>query len=124
LFAALAGGGSLDGVEVLAPDTVQELRTPRGEVRDTVMTEPMPFFLRRMLPKGRVAYGLMPMTKALRKLQPAPPESCFWSAGFGGQFVLGDSESKLSFASTCTDFTPGLDVVMQKTAMSTLYTCL
>jgi CubicO group peptidase (beta-lactamase class C family) len=124
LFAALAGGGSLSGVQVLAPTTVQELRTPREEVRDTVMSEPLPFFLRPMLPKVRVAYGLMPMTKALRKLQPGPAESSFWSAGFGGQFVLGDSDSTLSFASTCTDFTPGLDVAMQKSAMTALYDCL
>lgn len=124
LFAALAGGGSLDGVEVLAPATVQELRVARAEVRDTVMSEPLPFFLRPMLPKGRVAYGLMPMTKALSKLQNGPSASSFWSAGFGGQFVVGDSESKLSFASTCTDFTPGLDVAMQKSAMSALYTCI
>jgi CubicO group peptidase (beta-lactamase class C family) len=124
LFAALAGGGSLDGVEVLAPATVQELRTTRAEVRDTVMSEPLPFFLRPMLPKGRVAYGLMPMSKALLKLQSGAAASSFWSAGFGGQFVIGDSESNVSFASTCTDFTPGLDVAMQKSAMSSLYACL
>ncbi|HEY2214442.1 MAG TPA: serine hydrolase domain-containing protein [Acidimicrobiales bacterium] len=124
LFAALANEGSLDGVEVLAPATVQELRTPRAEVRDTIMTEPLPFFLRPLLPKGRVAYGLMPIGKALLKLQPGPAASSFMSAGFGGQFVIGDSESKVSFASTCTDFTPGLDVAMQKSALNSLYGCL
>jgi CubicO group peptidase (beta-lactamase class C family) len=124
LFAALAAGGTLDGAEVLKPETVLELRKFRAEVRDTVMMEPLPLLLRRLIPTARVAYGLMPMTKAMSKIQPGPDASSFWSGGFGGQIAMGDPERKVSFASTCTDFTPGLDQTMLRCAVPALYSSL
>jgi CubicO group peptidase (beta-lactamase class C family) len=124
LFAALAAGGTLDGVEVLKADTVQELRKVRADGRDVVTTEPLPRLLRRIVPNARIAYGLMPMTKALGKIRPGPTASSFWSGGFGGQIAIGDSEAGVSFASTCTDFTPGLDQRMLRSALPALYSCL
>ncbi len=42
LFGALAAGGTLDGVEVLSANTVQELRKVRAEGRDAIMMETLP----------------------------------------------------------------------------------
>jgi CubicO group peptidase (beta-lactamase class C family) len=124
LFAALAAGGTLDGIEVLSANTVLELRKVRAEDRDVVTTEPLPRLLRRIVPTARIAYGLMPMTKAIGKIQPGPASSSFWSGGFGGQIAMGDPDAGVSFASTCTDFTPGLDQRMLRAALPALYSSL
>jgi hypothetical protein len=42
-------------------------------------------------------------------------------AGFGGQVVLGDPKFNVSFSSTCTDFTPGLESSMQRAVLPALY---
>ena len=44
--------------------------------------------------------------------------------GFGGPFVMGDSDAPVSLASLFTDFTPGIDADLQWPALATLYASL
>lgn len=124
LFAALAGGGELDGVRILEPRTVDAMRQVRGRVANAVMGDSMPGFMRPLLPKAAATYGLFPNRKALGRFQLGPNPESFASMGFGGQFVMGDPGAKVSLASLLTDFTPGVDAALQRPAISALYACL
>ena len=113
LFAALAGGGSLGGTTVLAPESVNLMHKVQCSVGDEVMASGMPLALRLLAPRSRPAsYGLMANTKIRGKWALGPNPEAFASAGFGGQVVMGDPVANISLASTCTDFTPGLDKIV------------
>lgn len=111
LFAALAGGGELDGVRILKPATIAVMREVRGQVADSVMSEPLPVFLKPLLPKVKTTYGLYPNSKRQRRFQLGP-------------LVMGDPDAQLSLASVVTDFTPGVDAALQQPALAALYQCL
>lgn len=110
LYAALAAGGSLDGVTVLQPESVELMHKVQCSMADEVMAKGMPFALRLAAPRARFGtYGLAANTRFRGKWALGPHPEAFASGGFGGQFVMGDPVANVSLASTCTDFTPGLD---------------
>jgi CubicO group peptidase (beta-lactamase class C family) len=124
LFAALANGGELDGVRILERKTIDVMRQQHGLVVDAVMGEPMPAFLKPLLPKVPTTYGLFPNRKVMGKLALGPNPASFASMGFGGQLVMGDPDAQMSFASALTDFTLGVDAALQRPALAALYACL
>jgi CubicO group peptidase (beta-lactamase class C family) len=124
LFACLAAGGELDGVRVLAPETIRAMAQRRGMVRDSVMREALPWFARSMVKPAPSSYGLVPNTKLRGRFIAGPHPEAFWSAGFGGQLVTGDPVSGLSFGSVFSDFTPGLDKALQQPVLDELYRLL
>lgn len=110
LFACLAAGGTLDGVTILEPATVEQLRKTRAMVVDTVLGAALPWPLRRLLIKPVAAtYGLYPNPKQRRRLRLGPNPATFFSAGYGGQLVMADPDAQISMASICSDYTSGLD---------------
>lgn len=124
LFAALAGGGAIDGVRILEPGTVDLMRQVRGHIAESVMGELFPAPIRPLLPKAATTYGLFPNRKVKGGLQLGLNPASFASMGFGGQLAIGDPDARVSFACVLTDFTPGVDVAVQQPALAALYTCL
>ncbi|MCU1596016.1 MAG: beta-lactamase [Frankiales bacterium] len=112
LFAALAAGGTLGGVRVLEPSTVDLMHEVQVRVRDVVMGEALPAFARRLAPTAAAAYGFVPNVESKGKRPLGPNPEAFACGGFGGQVVMADPVEQISLASTCTDFTPGLDKVV------------
>jgi CubicO group peptidase (beta-lactamase class C family) len=113
LFAALAADGELDGVRVLQPTSVELMHEVQLRVKDVVMGGALPALLRAVaLPKAAAAYGLMPNAGARSRKVLGPSPRAFACGGFGGQLVMGDPDAGISLASTCTDFTPGLDAIV------------
>jgi CubicO group peptidase (beta-lactamase class C family) len=124
LFAALAGGGELDGVRILERETVDVMRQVRGQVADSVMGELVPAPIRPLLPKVPKTYGLFPNRKVKGRRYLGPNPASFASMGFGGQIAMGDPDARVSFACALTDFTPGVDAAIQQPALAALYACL
>ncbi len=124
LFACLAAGGSLDGTTLLQPESVEQLSRTRHTIRDTVAASALPPLLRRLAVRPTaVSYGLAPNPRRKRTLAFGPNPRTFFSAGFGGQLVVGDPDAGLSFASIRTDYTPGLDRLQAK-VLTSLYAAL
>jgi CubicO group peptidase (beta-lactamase class C family) len=113
LFAALAAGGSLDGVRVLQPASVALMHDVQVRVTDVVMAQALPALIRRFAtPKAAATYGLVPNVQSKGRRALGPNTEVFACGGFGGQLVLADPVAQISLASTCTDFTPGLDKII------------
>lgn len=124
LFAALAAGGTLDGVTVLSPESVELMHKPQMQVKDFVMANAMPLPLRLLAaPVASACYGLGANTRIKGKQPMGPNAEAFASGGFGGQVVMADPITNVSLASTKTDFTPGLDKLV-KSVRETLYTLI
>ncbi|MDP9164471.1 MAG: beta-lactamase family protein [Actinomycetota bacterium] len=112
LFAALAAGGSLEGVRVLRPESVALMHQAQVRITDVVSAGALPAAVRWAAPKATAAYGCMPNVKPKGRSVLGPNPETFACGGFGGQLVLADPVAQISLASTCTDFTPGLDKVI------------
>lgn len=80
----IANGGIIDGVRLLAPDTVELILDPQSEGTDLVLGVHTRFGLGYGLPSPSVPYL---------------PEGalCFWT-GFGGSIVVIDTDHRLTFA--------------------------
>lgn len=84
IHAALACGGTLDGVRLLSPDTVESILTERSHTTDRVLRVPMRYGL---------GFGLMSDTIPLSP----NPRSFFWG-GWGGSLAVIDLDTGLSVA--------------------------
>lgn len=109
LFAAFGAGGTLDGVELLRPETLLQMREVQSRATDTVMSALLPWPVAKLLGPQPITLGFAANRKRGRRWLFGPNERSFGSAGFGGQIVIADPDAGLSIASVCTDFTPGLD---------------
>ena len=83
LYGALARGGSLDGVHVLAPATIDQASSEQADGPDALL--PLP---------TRFALGFMLSTPA-EKMGPNP--RAFGHGGFGGSLAFADPEARLGF---------------------------
>lgn len=94
VHAALAEGGSLDGVDLLSPGTIARIFETQIEVPDRVLGVAMRY---------GIGFGLM---NDLIPLSPNP-RSCFWG-GWGGSLAVVDLDSRLSFAYVMNKMASGL----------------
>ncbi|MBS1847673.1 MAG: beta-lactamase family protein, partial [Actinobacteria bacterium] len=84
VHAALACGGTLDGVRLMSPETVESILAERSFTTDRVLGVPMRYGL---------GFGLM---SDMIPLSPNP-RSFFWG-GWGGSITVIDLDSQLSVA--------------------------
>ncbi|WP_280193956.1 serine hydrolase domain-containing protein [Nocardia farcinica] len=80
----VAGGGIVDGVRLLAPETISQIFEPQTDGVDLVLGVHTRFGLGYGLPSPAVPY--IP-----------DGDICFWT-GFGGSIVVVDTERRLTFA--------------------------
>ena len=97
VYAALANGGSLDGVQVLTPETVEAARDERSLGLDRVLPIVSRFGLGFGLPTEEEPIG--------------PNPSAFGHAGAGGSYGMADPESRMSFGYTMNLMHQGLWLV-------------
>ena len=91
LYAALVG--PVDGVRLLAPETVERFRAPQVEGPDLVILMPTRFGL---------GFALPPM------LSPECPEACFGHPGAGGSLAFADPEARIGFGYAMNQMQLGL----------------
>ena len=84
IYAALACGGTLDGVELLSPGAIERARALEIEGRDVVSGS-----------DGRIALGYMLPDRAFPF---SPNPRAFGHPGMGGAIGFADPEARLSFA--------------------------
>lgn len=121
LFACLANGGTLDGVTILQPETITLMRSPQAMVKDVVMGSVMPWIVRAASKPIPAAYGFMINHPKRGKYPLGPSPDAFATAGYGGQLAVADPTKNFSFASVCTDFTPGIDKAIQQPILTALH---
>jgi len=85
LMAALANGGSLDGYQVLAPESVERMRKEQHHMREVVMQRPY-----------HQASGVLLNSPPISFQGPNP--RAFGHHGVGGSIGIADPENRLSFA--------------------------
>jgi CubicO group peptidase (beta-lactamase class C family) len=83
LYGALANGGALDGVPVLAPDTIRRATAEQAFGKDAVIGFPMRWGLGFML-----RHDAMPL---------GPHATTFGHAGAGGSIAFADPEARIGF---------------------------
>jgi CubicO group peptidase (beta-lactamase class C family) len=102
LFALVAGGGELDGVRLLSPETLARFSAPHATTEDVVLGSAMPgpfrVVLRSMLKANRTLafMGNDPANGPAGSLGPSP--RAVGAGGYGGQAVFADPDRRLSFA--------------------------
>lgn len=94
IHAALAGGGTLDGVRLLSAGTVESILDEQSYVKDRVLGVPMRF--------GR-GFGLMSRTVPL-----SPNERAFFWGGWGGSIAVIDLDSETSVAYVMNQMSSGM----------------
>ena len=87
MYAALAGGGSFDGVRLLSKDTLEHATRPQVKGRDHHLFIPMGW---------RLGYHQVFTTRGV-------PKRAFGHFGFGGSGAWADPTRQLSFAMTLND---------------------
>ena len=87
MYAALAGGGTLDGVRLLSPDTLKRVAQHKVRGRDRHLFIPMGW---------RLGYHQVFTTRGV-------PKRAFGHFGFGGSGAWADPSRQLSFAMTLND---------------------
>lgn len=94
-YAALERGGSLDGVTLLKPDTLEQATTVQNKRPDLALIVPIHWRL------GYMGGG--------SEWSPAGPHrEAFGHAGLGGSVAIADPKAELSFALTLDTMTPNL----------------
>ena len=91
VYASLVG--PVDGVRLLAPETVARFRAPQVEGPDLVILMPTRFGL---------GFALPPM------LSPDAPERCFGHPGAGGSLAFADPDSRIGFGYAMNQMQLGL----------------
>lgn len=95
-------GGEIDGIRLLAPDTIERILEPRVDGMDLVLNVPTRFGLGWALP----GTGAMPSVRADR--------ACYWG-GLGGSVVVNDLDRRLTVAYTMNrmlfEHAPGLQQI-------------
>lgn len=94
VHAALANGGTVDGVELLSPEGVDRIFAEQADGTDLVLGVPM---------RMGTGFGLM---SDLIPLSPNP-RSCFWG-GWGGSICVVDVDAQLSVAYVMNKMAGGL----------------
>jgi len=94
VHALLANGGTLDGVSLLSPGTVERIFDEQIHVTDQVLRVPMRY---------GIGFGLM---TELIPLSPNP-RSCFWG-GWGGSIAVIDCDTRTTVAYVMNKMASGL----------------
>ena len=94
VHAMLANGGTLDGVEIMRPETVDRIFVEQCHQTDAVLGVPM---------RLGTGFGLM---SDLIPLSPNP-RSCFWG-GWGGSICVVDVDAQVSIAYVMNKMAGGL----------------
>lgn len=94
IHAALACGGTLDGVRLMSPATVESILEEQSDVKDRVLGVPMRF--------GR-GFGLMSETIPL-----SPNRRTFFWGGWGGSIAVIDLDTELSVAYVMNRMSSGM----------------
>jgi CubicO group peptidase (beta-lactamase class C family) len=95
IYGALAGGGSLDGVQVLAPASIERASAEQSFGTDLVLS-PLPtrFGLGFMLTQPMIPFG--------------PNPRSFGHPGAGGSIAFADPDARLGFAYVMNQMQMGL----------------
>lgn len=88
IYAAIAGGGSLDGVTLMAPETVRDMLVEQHNQTEKMQQRPYH--------QGR---GILLNTPESVWMGPQP--RAFGHHGFGGSIGLGDPEARIGFSYSC-----------------------
>ncbi len=86
LYGGLATGGSLDGVHILSPETIERARTEQSRGPDEILPVVTRFGLGFQMPPDEEPLG--------------PNPRVFGHAGMGGSYAQADPENRMSFAFT------------------------
>jgi CubicO group peptidase (beta-lactamase class C family) len=84
LYGALACGGSVDGVQVLSPDSIKRCYTEQSKGQDAVLQHETRYGLGFMLPQPGMAHNRNPRN--------------FGHAGAGGSLAYADPDARVGFA--------------------------
>jgi CubicO group peptidase (beta-lactamase class C family) len=91
-YGALAGGGMLDGIQVLSPESIAAARTEHARGVDEVLKVMTRFGLGFMMPLPGAAMG--------------PNERAFGHPGMGGSLGLADPEARIGFGYVMNQCSP------------------
>ncbi len=97
VYGALANGGTLEGVQVLAPETIEQARKEHSQGPDEVLPLTTRIGLGFMLPTEEEPVG--------------PNPNAFGHAGAGGSYGMADPERRMSFGYTMNLMHQGLWLV-------------
>lgn len=113
LYGALACGGTVDGVRVLSPESIERARTEQVDGPDLVLFGlPTRFGLGFSLPPRGAGLG-------------AAGAGAFASAGAGGSFAFADPEARVGFAYIMNQMQAGMPPDPRATHLiDALYSCL
>ncbi|MCF2532577.1 serine hydrolase, partial [Yinghuangia soli] len=87
VYAALAAGGTLDGIRLMSPDTVKAAGTTAAEGQDRILGEPTAF-----------AQGFMKPATSFFRVSGNP--EAFGHPGSGGTLAFADPAAEIAFAYT------------------------
>ncbi len=111
LYAALAAGGTLDGIKVLSPETVERARSQHSRGPDQVLITETRFGLGFMLPVSGARMG--------------PNDRAFGHPGLGGSLGFADPEAEVGFGYVMNNSGSAILVDPRPAALiDALYGCL
>ena len=118
IYAALAAGGSIDGVRIIGTDTLREAATEHSSGEDAVLLRPSRFGLGFQLTRAH------PDQKAGGYLPSGPNPGAFGHVGAGGSVGFADPQARVAFAYVMNAMGPRYGNPRPRALIEALYRCL